>query len=129
MAKTFDPKAPLDSSRALTPVAIRVNEEKVAVGFWPKFRKTAARVPFAADVLSIYFAARDPKTPPASKGMMLAALAYFILPTDAIPDVLAGVGFTDDAAVIGAVIGLLGRTLKPRHKAAAKDLLQKFAGD
>jgi len=129
MAKTFDPKIPIDPSRALTPLAIKVNEEKVAVGFWPKFRRTASRIPFAADVLSLYYAARDPKTPTASKGMILAALAYFILPVDAIPDVLAGVGFTDDAAVIGAVIGLLGRTLKPRHKAAAKDLLHKFGGD
>lgn len=126
MAKTFDPKSPLDPSRALTPIAIQVNEQKVAVGFWPKFRKAATKIPFAADVLSIYYAARDPKTPTASKGMMLAALAYFIMPVDAVPDILAGVGFTDDAAVIGAVIALLGRTLKPHHKAAAKDLLTRF---
>ena len=129
MAKTFDPKIPIDPSRALTPIAIKVNEEKVSVGFWPKMRKTASKIPFAADVLSLYYAARDPQTPTASKGMMLAALAYFILPTDAIPDVLAGVGFTDDAAVVGAVIALLGRTLKPHHKASAKQLLRKFGED
>jgi uncharacterized membrane protein YkvA (DUF1232 family) len=98
----------------------------VATGFWPKFRKAASKVPFAADVLQLYYAARDPETPTASKGMMLAALAYFVVPTDALPDFIAGIGFTDDAAVIGAVVALLGRTLKPRHKLAAQQFLQKL---
>jgi uncharacterized membrane protein YkvA (DUF1232 family) len=129
MAKEFDPTEPIDPSKALTPTAIRVNEQTVARRFWPKFRKAAARIPFAADVLQVYYAARDPKTPVASKGVMLAALAYFILPTDAVPDFIAGFGFTDDAAVIGAVVALMGRTLKPHHKQAAQDLLQRFSRD
>jgi uncharacterized membrane protein YkvA (DUF1232 family) len=129
MAKEFDPKIPLDPSRALTPHAIKVNEATVATGFWPKFRKAASKVPFAADVLQLYYAARDPETPTASKGMMLAALAYFVVPTDALPDFIAGIGFTDDAAVIGAVVALLGRTLKPRHKLAAQQFLQKLGDD
>jgi hypothetical protein len=57
-----------------------------------------------------------PTTPTAAKGMMMAALAYFVLPTDAIPDVLPAIGFTDDAAVIAAVIAIVGKNLKPRHK-------------
>jgi len=126
MTKLFDPYEPLDESKALTPVAIRVNEQRVSQAFWPKFRKVAAKVPFAADALSVYYAARDPLTPIASKGMMLAALAYFILPTDAIPDIIPGLGFTDDAAVFGALIALLGRTLKPHHKEAALGLLTRF---
>jgi len=126
---TLDPRAPLEPSRALTPIAIRVNEQRVNDGFWPKFRKVATRVPFAADVLSIYYAARDPQTPIASKGMMLAALAYFVLPADAVPDIIPGLGFTDDAAVIGALVALLGRTLKPRHKLAAQGLLKRMGKD
>lgn len=126
MTKPFDPTEPLDPAKALTPIAIRVNEQRVARSFWPKFRKVASKVPFAADALSVYYAARDPLTPIASKGMMLAALAYFILPADAIPDIIPGLGFTDDAAVFGALIGLLGRTLKPHHKKAAQGLLERF---
>lgn len=34
----------------------------------------------------------------------VAALIYFVNPVDLIPDVLAGLGFVDDAAVIGAVV-------------------------
>lgn len=129
MAKEFDPKIPIDLSRALTPQAIRVNEEMVERRFWPKFRKAASRIPFAADVLQVYYAARDPETPAASKGMLFAALAYFVIPTDAVPDFIAGLGFTDDAAVIGAVVALLGRTLKPHHKLAARQFLEKLGQD
>lgn len=32
------------------------------------------------------------------------AAAYFLMPVDAIPDVIAGLGFTDDAAVLAYVL-------------------------
>ena len=115
----------IDPSRALVPATVRVNEVRVATGFWPKFRRVAARVPFARDMLSVYYSARDPETPLRAKGMMLAGLAYFVLPTDAIPDILAGVGFTDDAAVLIALMGIVGAHVKPRHKAAAQDVVDR----
>ena len=108
---------------------VRVNEVRVRTGFWPKMKKVAARVPFAREVVSVYYCARDPQTPMAAKGIMLGALAYFVLPTDAIPDFLAGVGFTDDAAVLAAVISMLGANLKPRHRDAAKAALERLADD
>ena len=119
----------IDPSKALVPEVIKVNEQRVAKGFWPKIRKVATKVPFAADALSVWWCARDPDTPKAAKGMMLAALAYFVLPTDAIPDILAGVGFTDDAAVFAALIAVVGKHLKPAHKASASAFLRKIAGD
>ncbi len=125
-AATFDPMGPLDPSRALVPTAVRVNEQVVRDRFWPKFRRVAARLPFAADLVAVYYAARDPLTPWAAKGLMLAALAYFVLPFDAIPDYLPLVGYTDDAAVIGAVITLVGRTLQPRHRTLARETLQRW---
>lgn len=119
----------LDPAKALVPQTVRVNEERVREGFLPKIRKVAAKVPFAADALSIWWAARDPETPMAAKGMMLAALAYFVLPTDAIPDILPALGFTDDAAVFAALMAILGKTLKPRHKDAAQAFLQRLSDD
>jgi uncharacterized membrane protein YkvA (DUF1232 family) len=119
----------LDPSKALVPATVRVNEQRVARGFWPKIRKVASKVPFAADALSLWWCAKDPTTPTAAKGMMLAALAYFVLPTDAIPDVLPAIGFTDDAAVIAALIAIVGKNLKPRHKDEAKTFLAKLGDD
>jgi uncharacterized membrane protein YkvA (DUF1232 family) len=119
----------LDPSKALVPTTVKLNEEKVARGFLPKIRKVAASIPFAADALSVWWCARDPSTPAAAKGMMMAALAYFVLPLDAIPDVLPALGLTDDAAVIAAVIAIVGRNLKPRHKEAAQAFLAKLSSD
>jgi len=122
----FDPHGPLDPSRALVPHVVRLNEQRVARGFWPKIRKVAARVPFAADALAAWYAVQDPETPAAAKGMMLAALAYFVLPTDFIPDFIAGLGYTDDAAVFATLLGLVGRNLKPRHRAAARAAVERL---
>lgn len=124
-----DVNSVIDSSRALVPEVVRVNETRVAQGFWPKIRRFAGRVPFAADALSVWWCARDPETPAAAKGMMLAALAYFVLPTDAIPDVLAGIGFTDDAAVFTALLAVVGKNIKPRHREAAREFLKRLAGE
>jgi uncharacterized membrane protein YkvA (DUF1232 family) len=128
-AKPADPDTALDPARALIPSVQRVNETRVAHGFWPKIRRTAARIPFAGEALSVWFAARDPETPATAKGLMLGALAYFVMPIDAIPDVFAGIGFTDDAAVITALIALLGANIKGRHRDAAAEALKRLQGD
>lgn len=125
----FDPRKALDPSRALVPAVVRLNEQRVARGFWPKIRKVAARVPFAGEALSVWYSARDDETPTAAKGMMLAALAYFVLPTDFVPDFIAGLGYTDDAAVFMALMGLVGRNVKPRHREAAKRDIERLRAD
>jgi uncharacterized membrane protein YkvA (DUF1232 family) len=125
----FDPGAALDPSRALVPSVVRLNEQRVVRGFWPKIRKVAAKIPFAADALSVWFCARDPATPASAKGMMLAALAYFILPTDFIPDLIPALGFTDDAAVMAALLAIIGRNLRPQHRDAAREALERLARD
>ncbi|HEY8573507.1 YkvA family protein [Phenylobacterium sp.] len=125
----FDPRTPIDPSRALVPSVVQLNEQRVAVGFWPKIRKVVAHVPFAAEALSVWYCARDEETPTAAKGMMLAALAYFVVPTDVIPDFIAGLGYTDDAAVFTALLGVVGRHLKPRHRQAARTDIKKLRDD
>lgn len=41
-----------------------------------------------------------------------AALIYFVNPADLLPDVLVGLGFVDDAAVVAAVVRALERELQ-----------------
>ena len=67
----------LDPKKALVPQTVRVNEERVRRGFLPKIRKVAAQAPFAADALSVWWAARDPETPVAAKGIPFMKLADF----------------------------------------------------
>jgi uncharacterized membrane protein YkvA (DUF1232 family) len=123
---TMSPEDAIDPTKALVPSVQRVNEMRVNTGFWPKIGRVAARIPFAKPVVSVYFAARDPETPLAAKGIMMGALAYFVMPFDAIPDVLAGIGFTDDAAVITAVIATLGANIRKRHQDAAQKTLERL---
>ncbi|MFN3558416.1 MAG: YkvA family protein [Brevundimonas sp.] len=128
-AGAANPENALDPSYALVPAVQKVNEVRVRKGFWPKIRRTAARIPFAGQALSVWFAARDPETPAAAKGLMLGALAYFVLPVDAIPDIFAVVGFTDDAAVFAALLATLGANIKRRHKDQADEALDRLKSD
>ena len=125
---TFDPQDQIAPNRALVPSVMKLNEQRVELGFWPKIRRVAAQVPFAKEALSVWYCAKDDETPLAAKGMMFAALAYFVLPVDAIPDFIAGLGYTDDAAVFTALMAIIGRNLKPRHKLAAKQDIERLRG-
>ena len=122
----FDPTAQLDPAKALVPATVRVNEVRVQTGFWPKFRRVAARIPFARDLLAVYYSARDEETPIQAKGLMFAALAYFVLPTDVLPDFITGLGYTDDAAVLFALFNVVGRAVKPRHRQKAAETIRRF---
>ena len=130
-AKTngMSPDDAINPDKALVPAVQKVNELRVRKGFWPKMRRTAARIPFARQAVAAWYAAQDPKTPLAAKGLILGALAYFVMPVDAIPDIFAGIGFTDDAAVIAAVLATLGAHLKPRHHDQAAQALKRLRED
>lgn len=123
------PEEAVDPQKALLPAVVRVNATRVRRGFWPKIARTAARIPFAGQALAVYYAARDPETPPAAKGLMLGALAYFVSPIDAIPDMLAGIGFTDDAAVIAAVVATVAAHVRDRHRRSAETALERLRSD
>jgi uncharacterized membrane protein YkvA (DUF1232 family) len=125
-AKPISPDDVLDPEKALVPAVVKVNERRVTRGFWPKITRTAARIPFADQALAAWYAARDPETPMAAKGMIFAGLAYFVMPIDAIPDLFAGIGFTDDAAVITALLATLGANIKRRHRDQAQDAVQRL---
>ena len=79
----------------------------------------AARISFADSLVAAWYCAVDAATPMHVRGVLLAALAYFVLPADAVPDIVAGIGFTDDAAVIAAVLGTFARHVTPEHRARA----------
>lgn len=103
----------------------RRREANVKRSFWQTAKRAAKHIPFMDEVVAAYYCALDPKTPLRPKGVLLAALAYFVLPFDVIPDVLLGVGFTDDIAVLTAAIASIRQHIKPEHRnAAAKALAE-----
>ena len=94
--------------------------------FWRKTRRVAARLPFAQDLLAAYYCAFDRATPLQVKATLAAAIAYFVLPFDAIPDVLPVLGFTDDAAVLAIAIKLVTGHILPVHRDAARNALDRL---
>lgn len=99
------------------------NENKVRNGFWKTLAKASDHLPMVEETVAAYYCAFDPQTPTKVRAILLAALAYFVLPMDAIPDFLAGFGFTDDIAVLGAVFATVRSNIKQRHVDAAKTKL------
>ena len=58
--------------------------------------------------------------------ILLGAVGYFVLPVDAIPDVLAGIGFTDDASVLMAAIAMVAHHITPEHRERARQRLDEL---
>ena len=105
------------------PAVMARNEETVREGFWKKMARVAGKVPFAEEAAAAWFCARDPETPTRVRATLLAALAYFVMPVDFIPDIVAAFSFTDDATVLMAALGLVSSYMKPRHRKAAREAL------
>jgi len=105
------------------------NPERVRRRFWVKLKRLAARLPFAEDLLAAYYCAFDRNTPRHVQLALLAAIAYFILPFDAISDFLPVIGFTDDAAVLATAIRMVSSHIRPEHRDAARDSLRRGLGD
>jgi uncharacterized membrane protein YkvA (DUF1232 family) len=97
--------------------------KRVRSKFWATLKKAARAVPFSEDLVAAYYCALDPATPHRVRGVLLAALAYFVLPFDAVPDIIAGAGFADDVTILVAAISAVRAHIAPRHRQAAKDAL------
>jgi uncharacterized membrane protein YkvA (DUF1232 family) len=112
-----------DPGVALLPAVAARHERTVRDGFWKKLLRVAGKIPFAEDAAAAYFCAVDPATPSKVKAVLFAALAYFVMPFDVVPDFVAGLGFTDDAAVLAMAIGLVAKHIKLEHMRRARAAL------
>ena len=104
------------------------NETTVRRNFWQKARRTLGRVPFTEDAVAAFYCASDSATPLPIRATLFGALAYFVLPFDAIPDFLLGLGFTDDAAILVAAFTAARMHITDDHRARARAWLLKEQG-
>ncbi len=77
--------------------------------FWQKvkqFAKQAGRE-VIHNALCLYYAAQRSDTPKWAKTVIYGALAYFITPLDAVPDLTPFVGFTDDLGALAAALAMV----------------------
>lgn len=100
------------------------NEQVVREAFVVKAKRYLRLLPMASDVVAMYFCLLDSKTPLWVKGTVAAALAYFILPADAIPDVIPVVGLSDDAGVLTAALTAISTHLTDEHRQQARQWME-----
>lgn len=105
------------------------SEAHVRQNFWRALRRIARNTPFAHDLVAAYHCARDPQTPLRVRMILFGALGYFILPLDAVSDLLPLVGFTDDAAVLALAIASVSAAIQPKHREMAAQTLAGSPAD
>ena len=107
-------------------MAVLSKESFVREKFFPKLARVLASVPFADEAVAAYYCAFDRATPLKAKGILIGALAYFILPVDAVPDFILGLGFTDDMAVLLAAFNVVRTHVTQAHRDRARETLERL---
>lgn len=97
--------------------------------FWRKMKGSVKKAGEEIAVMGIksWLAMTDSNTSVRHKAILGGALAYFVLPTDMVPDVLAGVGFTDDMAALTLAANSVGNAITDEHEEQAREKLNSMA--
>lgn len=107
-----------------------MDEEYSESGFWNKMKHFARKA--GKDVIEkalwLYYAAQRPETPKWAKTIIFGALAYFIAPMDAIPDLTPLVGFSDDLGALAAALTMVSLYIDDTVKRSAAQKLQSWFG-
>jgi uncharacterized membrane protein YkvA (DUF1232 family) len=76
--------------------------------------------------LQLFYAAQSPTTPKWARTVAYGALAYFILPTDVVPDFLPAAGYTDDLGVLALALGTIAMQITPEIKERANQRMRRW---
>lgn len=117
---------PEETRPEMTNEGPEAQERKVREQLMAKVSATLGRVPFVRELVAAYLCAIDPETPKRVKAILLGALVYFITPIDAVPDVIAALGFTDDAAVFWFAFRQVESYIRPHHVEEAERRLSSL---
>jgi uncharacterized membrane protein YkvA (DUF1232 family) len=98
----------------------RVSLEK----FLKKAKSLMVNIDFVRQSVAMYYCMMDSQTPGSVKAAIAAALSYFLLPADAMPDWLANIGFMDDATVILTTLEIVRRHMTKEHWKKANKFLE-----
>lgn len=96
--------------------------------FWHKLNRFAYKAgrELVEKALWLYYAAARPETPVWARSVIIGALTYFILPTDAIPDFIPGAGYADDLSVLATAVGAVIMFINDDVKRKADEVLSRW---
>lgn len=98
--------------------------------FWQKVKDFAGRIGRGTltKAMELYHVAMSKDTPVLAKAIALGSLGYLIMPLDAVPDVIPGIGLADDAAALAAAATAIFKNITPAVKTAASEQVAKWFG-
>ena len=104
------------------------NKDYSETRFWDKLKRYArvAGSEVIEKALWLYYAAQRPETPVWAKTVIYSALAYFILPTDAIPDMVPMAGYVDDLGALASAIATVAMYVTDDVKQKAGDKMREW---
>ena len=80
-------------------------------------------------VLLLFYTLQKTTTPKFAKSLIIGGLGDFILPADFLPDLIPGIGFTDDLTALISVVVAVAMFIDEGVKAKAKERLHVWFGD
>lgn len=107
-----------------------MNDDFDDKSFWSKVSRYAlvAGREVVEKSLWLYYAAQSSNTPQWAKSVIYGALAYFILPVDAIPDIIPLAGFTDDLGALAAAVASVAAYIDDDVRERAKEKMADWFG-
>lgn len=100
-----------ESNKNIDEEEVQKKIDYVNENLWEKLEHSGKRISFAKDILALYNYMKDPLVRWYRKAIVVAALIYFIVPIDTIPDITPFFGYLDDIGVITALLKYLGSEL------------------
>lgn len=100
------------------------------VSFWQKVKTVAMKAgkKVIHQSLKLYYCLLDDDTPAWAKTVIIAALAYFITPIDAVIDIIPG-GYVDDLGALITAAATVAAHIKDVHVAQADQVMQNWFVD
>lgn len=98
--------------------------------FWQKIKEQAgsAGKEVVEAALKLFYALQDSDTPKSAKAIIIGALVYFIVPTDAVFDLIPG-GYVDDLGALVGALWTVSEHIKDSHVEKAKAKMQEWFSD
>jgi len=99
--------------------------------FWNKIKKVATNVggKVIYATLLLYYTMQKPSVPPWAKTVIVGALGYFILPFDAIPDLVPVGGYVDDLGALAIALSSVAIHIDKDVKIKARQKIQDIFGN
>jgi uncharacterized membrane protein YkvA (DUF1232 family) len=78
--------------------------------------------------LQLHYALRKPELPGWARARVIGALGYFIIPLDAIPDIVPGAGYLDDLGVLALAFATVASHIDDGVRDKARAQMQRWFG-